>query len=70
MKGDIKLGILFDEVMKQKRRLALRDLHNMNIHLSQSGVPVEKLEFEELMYEWRLAGFKAIDVNSDSQKWF
>ncbi len=70
MKGDIKVGILYEKVMEHKRRLALRDLNNMNIQLSQSGAPVEELEFDELMYEWRLAAFKMIDVDSDQNNWF
>jgi len=64
------VGILYEKVMEQKRRLALRDLHNMNIQLSQSGIPVEELEFDELMYEWRLAAFKVINVESDENSWF
>lgn len=66
------MGILYKTVAERhkKRQVALQDLKNLNIRTSQTGKLIEDLDYDELMYEWRLAAFKAIDIENSENGWY
>jgi len=64
------MGTLLDAVMLSKRYTAIKELKYLNVTVTETGKPIEEANFDELMYEWRKAAFLAVDVSSDSNKWF
>jgi hypothetical protein len=64
------VGILFDTVMSNKRKLLIKELREMNVTTSQNGTSLEELDFEELNYEFIQALFRKIDVSKDENSWF
>lgn len=64
------MGVLYDSVMEQKRKVLIQEIKATGVTVSQSGIELEKLSNEDLEYEWVLASFRSIDVAKDSNKFF
>ncbi|MBT2735157.1 hypothetical protein [Bacillus sp. ISL-7] len=64
------MGILFELAMADKRKTLIKELRELNVSTSQNGTSLEKLDFDELNYEFVQALFRKIDVTKDENKWF
>ncbi|MGM0903091.1 MAG: hypothetical protein ACQEXB_18580 [Bacillota bacterium] len=64
------MGTLLNAVLLSKRYTAIKELRSLNVTVTETGKPIEKADFDELMYEWRKAAFLAVDVSAEANKWF
>lgn len=67
------MGILYNSVTLQKNlkhEFVLERLKSMNVSKSQSGKPIELLDYTEAKYELVLASFRMIDAEKSESAWF
>ncbi|MEK4921997.1 hypothetical protein MKX78_08780 [Cytobacillus sp. FSL R5-0569] len=55
---------------KLKRDFILGKLRALNVTVSQEGLPLDELDYEDLKYEYVLASFREIDSETSSNAWF
>ncbi|MEH7521980.1 hypothetical protein V7149_01655 [Bacillus sp. JJ1503] len=53
-----------------KHNFVLERLQKLGITVSQQGIPLNQLDYEELKYELVLASFRQVDAEKDQNKWF
>ncbi|KON88972.1 hypothetical protein AF332_20725 [Sporosarcina globispora] len=67
------MGILYKAAVAEKRlkhNFILERLQKMGITVSQQGIPLDQLTYEELKYEYVLASFREVDADNSEEKWF
>lgn len=70
------MGILYNSVKKAKlhqekmHKYYIDRLIELGVIESQLGHSVHDLDYDEAKYEYTLAEIRAIDIRSDSNKWF
>ncbi|WP_404293146.1 hypothetical protein LG276_00890 [Cytobacillus kochii] len=55
---------------KLKRDFILGKLRALNVTVSQEGLPLDELDYEDLKYEYVLASFREIDSETSINAWF
>ncbi|MBS4191776.1 hypothetical protein KHA94_16420 [Bacillus sp. FJAT-49705] len=55
---------------KLKHNFILEQLQNVGITVSQQGIPLDQLNYEDLKYELVLASFRQKDVENENNGWF
>ncbi|PLR84642.1 hypothetical protein CVD25_00990 [Bacillus canaveralius] len=63
------MGILYEIAMEARRKFVLDELRDMGVTVSQGGIVLDQLDYEELRYELVLASFRIRD-QIDENKWF
>lgn len=67
------MGVLYKAAVAEKRlkkNFILERLQGMSIQVSQQGIPIDQLSYEELKYEYVLASFRDIDTDRTENTWF
>ncbi|MEK3821400.1 hypothetical protein MKY20_20205 [Cytobacillus sp. FSL W8-0315] len=67
------MGILYKAAVAKKQlkhNFILEKLQKKGITVSQQGIPLDQLSYDELKYEYVLSEFRKIDSECDSEKWF
>ncbi|MFE4524711.1 hypothetical protein ACFRCQ_21825 [Cytobacillus firmus] len=67
------MGILYKAVVAEKQlkhNFILERLQKKGITVSQQGIPLDQLNYDEIKYEYVLATFREVDPENSEEKWF
>ncbi len=67
------MGVLYEQVVKQKRKLLIQELTELNVTETVKQVPINKAEYEDLqetLVNEVLKKARIIDISAEANKYF